>query len=85
MDRNSPAYDRASSPACSRAAGARRLGTLPAVPARVAIDVGPLVGPLTGVGVAVDHLLGALATLDAAQRPELQRYVLSFRADLPPA
>jgi glycosyltransferase involved in cell wall biosynthesis len=53
------------------------------VPARVAIDVGPLVGPLTGVGVAVDHLLAGLAALDPAQRPQLQRYVLSFRATLP--
>jgi glycosyltransferase involved in cell wall biosynthesis len=54
------------------------------VPARVAIDVGPLVGQLTGVGVAVDHLLDGLAALEPARRPELQRYVLSFRASLPP-
>ena len=82
MDRNYTAYGPRSTPTYSPV-GRRRLGTLPAVPARVAIDVGPLVGPLTGVGVAVDHLLDRLAALEPARRPELQRYVLSFRASLP--
>ncbi len=48
---------------------------------RVAIDVGPLVGPRTGIGQFVAHLLEALeATPDG---PELHRYTLSFRAALP--
>ncbi|MGD9703329.1 MAG: glycosyltransferase family 4 protein [Acidimicrobiia bacterium] len=47
----------------------------------VAIDVGPLVGPRTGVGEAVSHLLTAFEELP--DPPELHPYVLSFRAQLP--
>jgi glycosyltransferase involved in cell wall biosynthesis len=47
----------------------------------VAIDVGPTLGPTTGVGRFVTHLLDALAALP--EPPSLRRYVLSFRARLP--
>jgi glycosyltransferase involved in cell wall biosynthesis len=47
----------------------------------VAIDVGSLVGPRTGVGVGVAHLVEALEALPDA--PTLLPYVLSFRARLP--
>ena len=48
---------------------------------RVAIDVGPTLGPVTGVGQFVVQLLTAFEQLD--DPPELQPYVLSFRAKLP--
>jgi glycosyltransferase involved in cell wall biosynthesis len=48
---------------------------------RIAIDIGPLVGPRTGVGVAVAYLMDALRDLDTP--PELVPYLLSYRADLP--
>ena len=47
----------------------------------VAIDVGPAVGPVTGVGQFVVQLIDALAVLP--EPPRLRRYVLSFRAALP--
>lgn len=54
---------------------------------RVAIDVGPLHGPRTGVGNTVawtvDALKGA-ARRDAADGPTLLPYVLSARARLDP-
>jgi glycosyltransferase involved in cell wall biosynthesis len=47
-------------------------------PITVAIDVGPLHGHRTGVGIAVDHLTTALrARPDVALHP----YLVSFRAD----
>jgi glycosyltransferase involved in cell wall biosynthesis len=57
------------------------------VPPTVALDVTPLVGVRTGVGVAVAQLLAALARLD--DPPEVVPYALSRRArrharDLPP-
>jgi glycosyltransferase involved in cell wall biosynthesis len=48
----------------------------------VAIDVGSLHGAQTGVGHFVGRLLDGLAGLD--DPPDMQRYVLSFRAELPP-
>jgi glycosyltransferase involved in cell wall biosynthesis len=48
---------------------------------RVAVDVGPLLGRRTGVGVGVDGLLTALA---ADGRVGMERYVLSARARLEP-
>ncbi|MEN9644975.1 MAG: hypothetical protein RL238_1644 [Actinomycetota bacterium] len=45
----------------------------------VAFDTGPLHGPKTGIGFAVEALQHALAARDDL---ELQPYVLSFRADL---
>ncbi len=45
---------------------------------RVAIDVGPVQGARTGVGLAVDRLIEALTALDDG--PELLPYVLSFRS-----
>jgi glycosyltransferase involved in cell wall biosynthesis len=48
----------------------------------VAIDVGPLVGARTGIGQFVAHLVAALEA--QPDPPELHRYVLSFRAALPP-
>jgi glycosyltransferase involved in cell wall biosynthesis len=47
----------------------------------VAIDVGPLVGPRTGIGQFVAHLIDALD--ESPDPPDLHRYVLSFRAVLP--
>ncbi|MEM9039625.1 MAG: glycosyltransferase family 1 protein [Actinomycetota bacterium] len=47
---------------------------------RVAIDVGPLHGPLTGVGRAVDGTVAALA--DRPHDVTLGRYVVSARARL---
>ncbi len=44
----------------------------------VAIDVTPLVGVRTGIGVAVGEILGALPALDDA--PEMLPYALSIRA-----
>jgi len=49
---------------------------------RVAVDVGSLHGPQTGVGQFVGRLLDGLATLD--DPPEVLPYVLSFRAELRP-
>ncbi len=49
---------------------------------RVAIDVGSLHGPQTGVGQFVARLLDGLAALD--DPPEVLPYVLSFRAELRP-
>jgi glycosyltransferase involved in cell wall biosynthesis len=48
----------------------------------VAVDVGALLGPRTGVGQFVARLLDGLADLD--EPPDVHRYVLSFRAALPP-
>jgi glycosyltransferase involved in cell wall biosynthesis len=56
-------------------------GTVAAV-VTVAMDVGPLVGPRTGIGHFVAQLLDALA--DLPEPPDIERYVLSFRASLPP-
>jgi glycosyltransferase involved in cell wall biosynthesis len=47
----------------------------------VAIDVGPTIGPTTGIGRFVTQLVDALSRLD--EPPALERYVLSFRAALP--
>jgi glycosyltransferase involved in cell wall biosynthesis len=47
----------------------------------VAVDVGSLLGPRTGVGQFVGRLIDGLAELD--DPPGLRRYVLSFRARLP--
>src|SRR3954454_8074653 len=49
---------------------------------KVAIDVAPLVGPRTGIGHSVARLVEELAAL--ADGPSLYRYVVSFRAQLPP-
>ncbi|MEY4172844.1 MAG: hypothetical protein RI900_9, partial [Actinomycetota bacterium] len=50
-------------------------------PIRVAFDAGPLHGPLTGVGNAVQAMSDALSDLpDVALEP----YVVSFRAELGP-
>ena len=49
---------------------------------RVAIDVGSLHGPQTGVGQFVTRLLDGLAGLD--EPPDVLPYVLSFRAELRP-
>jgi glycosyltransferase involved in cell wall biosynthesis len=46
----------------------------------VAIDVGALHGPKTGVGAAVEHLVASLGGLPDG--PTLVPYVVSFRADL---
>ena len=51
------------------------------MPCRIAFDVGPLIGARSGIGVAVAELLGALRSLD--DPPDIQPYVLSFRAPLP--
>ena len=51
-------------------------------PARVAVDVGPLLGARTGIGMTVAALLDALASLD--DPPAVHPYVLSFRGDLQP-
>lgn len=48
----------------------------------VALDVAPLHGPRTGVGVAVAGLLDALARLDPA--PEVIPYLTSYRAQPEP-
>jgi glycosyltransferase involved in cell wall biosynthesis len=48
----------------------------------VALDVGALLGPRTGVGQFVARLVHGLAALDSA--PTVWRYVLSYRAELPP-
>ena len=48
----------------------------------VAIDVGSLHGPQTGVGQFVGRLLAGLSALD--DPPAMQPYVLSFRAELSP-
>ncbi len=50
-------------------------------PLRVAFDTGPLHGPKTGIGYAVDALH---ATLGARDDVSLTDYVLSFRAELSP-
>jgi glycosyltransferase involved in cell wall biosynthesis len=47
----------------------------------VAIDVGPAIGPTTGIGRFVVQLVDALVRLE--EPPALERYVLSFRAALP--
>ena len=47
-------------------------------PITVAIDVGPLHGQRTGVGIAVDHLTAALRDRPAVK---LHPYLVSFRAD----
>jgi glycosyltransferase involved in cell wall biosynthesis len=47
----------------------------------VAVDAGPLHGPLSGVGMATRGLLGALRTQPSV---EVVRYVLSARAELQP-
>jgi glycosyltransferase involved in cell wall biosynthesis len=47
----------------------------------VAIDVGPTIGPTTGIGRFVTELVDALGRLD--EPPAVERYVLSFRASLP--
>lgn len=52
------------------------------VPTTVAIDTGPLVGPRSGVGAAVAHLVEALRVLEVP--PHLVPYVISFRATLDP-
>ncbi len=52
--------------------------TVTPVRTKVAIDVGPMYGPRTGIGVAVDHMVRALETLDGG--PVLTPYVLSFRS-----
>jgi glycosyltransferase involved in cell wall biosynthesis len=58
-------------------------GTVPRVSSpTVAIDVGALLGPRTGVGQFVARLLDGLAALDSP--PNMKRYVLSYRAELPP-
>lgn len=49
---------------------------------RVAVDVGSLVGRPTGVGRFTGELVAALEAL--SEPPELVRYVLSGRAELPP-
>jgi glycosyltransferase involved in cell wall biosynthesis len=46
-------------------------------PLNLAVDVGPLHGHRTGVGVAVAGIVGALARRDDV---ELERYLVSFRA-----
>lgn len=46
----------------------------------VAVDTGPLIGPRTGIGTAVAHLLDAVR--NEADAPVLMPYVLSFRAPL---
>ncbi len=62
-------------------------GGRPAVPCEavtaptVAVDVGSLLGPRTGVGQFVARLLEGLTHVD--DPPEVRRYVLSFRAHLP--
>ena len=67
---------------CARAGHATAVpGTVAEVAGGVAIDVGPLVGPRTGVGAAVSHLMAAFEQLAAP--PELHPYVLSYRAELP--
>ncbi len=60
----------------------RRAVRSTAVRTKVAFDVGPLIGPRSGVGRAVQHLLGALR--EQAEPPILHPYVLSFRAPLEP-
>jgi glycosyltransferase involved in cell wall biosynthesis len=45
---------------------------------RVAVDVTPLIGVRTGVGVALAHIVDALGTIEEA--PELLPYALSLRA-----
>jgi glycosyltransferase involved in cell wall biosynthesis len=52
------------------------------VPLSVAIDTGPLHGPRTGIGNAVDWMIDALAEHDDI---ELRRYVTSVRAKVRPA
>jgi glycosyltransferase involved in cell wall biosynthesis len=47
----------------------------------VAIDVGPTIGPTTGIARFVTQLVDALSRLE--EPPALERYVLSFRAALP--
>ena len=46
----------------------------------VAIDVGPLLGPLTGIGVAVQQMV---ATLHESPRVALAPYACSFRGAMP--
>ena len=50
---------------------------LPMNPLRVAFDVGPLAGPRTGVGHAVDAMHTSLTALDDV---ELLDYIVSFRS-----
>jgi glycosyltransferase involved in cell wall biosynthesis len=47
------------------------------IPLRLAVDIGPLYGHRTGVGVAVDGIVGALGRRDDI---ELAPYLVSFRA-----
>ncbi|MEZ5259727.1 MAG: 2-phospho-L-lactate transferase [Ilumatobacteraceae bacterium] len=49
---------------------------------RIALDTGPLVGPRTGIGIAVDHMLLSLQGLRG--QVDVLPYVLSFRAALAP-
>lgn len=53
-----------------------------AVRTRVAFDVGPLIGPRSGIGAAVHELRRSLERL--AEPPVVEPYVLSFRAALEP-
>ena len=58
---------------------ARRPGDEPSI--AVAIDVGPLLGPLTGVGAAVQQIVSSLAVQPGVT---LQPYACSFRGSLEP-
>jgi glycosyltransferase involved in cell wall biosynthesis len=49
---------------------------------RVAIDVGPLLGSRTGIGMTVAALLDGFTEIEGA--PQVRRYALSFRGDLEP-
>lgn len=53
-------------------------GTVRCVVTRVAIDVGPLVGPRTGIGEATASMVRSLGALDGG--PQLVPYRTSFRA-----
>lgn len=52
---------------------------VPAATLTVAYDAGPLLGPLTGVGMAVQHMAAAL---DRRDDVTLNRYACSFRGTL---
>ena len=56
-------------------------GQTPQVALRLAIDTGPLHGARTGIGVAVDALVGELASRNTVA---LHPYVTSYRAQLTP-
>ena len=53
---------------------------VPMNPLRVAFDVGPLVGPRTGVGQAV---AGIRASLSDVEHVEVFEYITSFRSTPP--